>query len=200
MIGRLLGDVARRLKEAIQIGRPEIHEIRGFRVIVENGRPDIHTAEVLARFDEALGLIDQYQPWRLRHLRRDVQEFLIVRYPCRGAYLPLSRTCITELTFLARRDISAAPVAASILHEGMHARVDCMGLQPMSRDLPREERICRRAELDFGRALPRELGEPVIIRAEESLLLADEDVAPAIDWNEARRRVAAVDQTSFNRH
>ena len=57
---------------------------------------------------------------------------------------------MTELTFLARTDITAAPVAASILHEGMHARVHAMGVDAESRDRAREERICRRAELDFG--------------------------------------------------
>jgi hypothetical protein len=172
----------------------EVHSVRGFAVIVENSRPDIETGAVLARLDEALGLIECYQPWRLAHLRRDLTQFLIVRYPCRGAYFPETRTCMTELTFLARRDITAAPVAASIVHEGMHARTYRMGLRPESRDAAREERICRRAELEFGRALPAALGAPVVQRAEESLLLSDHDVAPDIDWREALRRQEAIDR------
>jgi hypothetical protein len=103
---------------------------------------------------------------------------------------------MTELTFLARTDITAAPIAASILHEGMHARVHGMGVLPGERVSAREERICRRAELDFGRALPPELGAPVIARAEASLQLDDAGVAPAIDWAEAGRRQAAVDRQS----
>jgi hypothetical protein len=172
------------------------HRIRGFRVVVENTRPDITTQDVLARLDDALGLIEQYQPWRLRHLRRDLERFWIVRYPCRGAYLPDERTCMTELTFLARRDISPAPVAASILHEGMHARVDRMGVRREGRDRAKEERLCRRVELEFGLALPRDLGAPVIERAIESLGLADEDVAPVIDWDLAMRRQAEVDRAA----
>ena len=172
----------------------EMHEVRGFRVVVENTRPDIRTSAVLARLGEALDLIERYQPWRLRHLRRDIRAFWVVRYPCRGAYLPDERVCITELTFLARTDITAAPVAASILHEGMHARVHGMGVDDRSRDRAREERICRRIELEFGQSLPFELGAPVILRAEQSLMLADEDVAPAIDWNEALRRQNEVDR------
>jgi hypothetical protein len=54
-------------------------------------------------------------------LRRDLNEIRVVRFPCRGAWLPEEAACVTELTFLARRDISAAPVASSIIHEGMHA-------------------------------------------------------------------------------
>jgi hypothetical protein len=82
---------------------------------------------VLQRLDDALQLIEQAQPWRLRHLQRDLRYFWVVRYACRGAHFPDDRACMTELTFLNRRDITAAPVAASIVHEGMHARVDCMG-------------------------------------------------------------------------
>lgn len=170
------------------------HDVRGFRVVVENSRPDIATPDVLSRLDEALGLIELYQPWRLRHLRRDLRHILVTRYPCRGAYVPDERVCVTELTFLARRDISAAPVASSILHEGIHARVDCMGVRRDTRDRAREERLCRRAELEFGRALPPEVGAPVVERALGSLALEDEGVAPVIDWNEALRRQNEVDR------
>ncbi len=175
----------------------ETYLVRGFTVEVDNTRPDISTADVLARLYEALELIERYQPWRLRHLERDLRSFRIERFPCRGAYFPSERTCLTELTFLARRDITVAPVSASILHEGMHARVDRLGLAHPSRDIAREERICRRAELDFGLALPRELGEPVVARAAAALASADEEVAPAIDWREALRRQEAVDRGTW---
>lgn len=172
--------------------------VRGFPVTVENERPDIVTAVVVRRLDEALGLIAACQPWRFAHLVRDVERFWIVRYPCRGAFFPDTRTCMTELTFLARTDITAAPVASSILHEGMHARVNAMGVSP-DRDMAHEERICRRAELAFGLSLPADLGRPVIERAEASLRLDDADVAPAIDWTEARRRQDAVDSAARHR-
>jgi len=171
----------------------EVHQIRGFRVVVENSRPDISTAAVLARLDEALALIEQYQPWRMTHLRRDLAQIWVVRYPCRGAFFPQTRTCMTELTFLARTDITAAPVASSILHEGMHARVQGVGVSPEGRDMAREERLCRKTELYFGLALPPDLGAPVVERAIASLQLDDEGVAPTIDWAEAQRRQNAVD-------
>ena len=174
-------------------GTPEHHTVRGFQVVVENSRADVSTPAVLERLDEALALIESHQPWRLRHMRRDLSGFWIVRNPCRGAFFPQTRTCMTELTFLARRDISAAPVASSILHEGMHARIHAMGAQPPMPDAAREERICRRAELAFGRALPDHLGAPVIARAEASLAMDDGEVAPEIDWQEGRRRQDAID-------
>ena len=192
MLRRIVDGLAARLGTRLGVARREVHEVRGFRVLVENSRPDIATADVLARLDEALELIERHQPWRLAHMRRDLAQFWVVRFPCRGAYFPDERTCMTELTFLARTDITAAPVAASILHEGMHARAHAMGVRP-DRDMAHEERICRTAELNFGLVLPPELGAPVLERARASLELGDADVAPSIDWSEAQRRQDAID-------
>ena len=174
----------------------EQFDVQGFKVLVENSRPDIATGDVLDRLDEALQLIDRCQPWRLNHLRRDLNQILVARFACRGAYFPGERTCLTELTFLARRDITAATVASSIVHEGIHARVDCMGVDSINRDRAKEERLCRRAELEFGRSLPPELAQPVIERALASLTLADEEVAPEIDWTEATAKVEAIDRAA----
>ena len=169
------------------------HEILGVPVELVNTRADIVNADVLERLTESLQLIHSVQPWRLRHLQRDVRAIRVERFACRGAFQPSDRTIITELTFLARRDITAAPVASSIVHEGVHARVHAMGVVRDERDLPREERLCRRAELSFGRALPEALGAPVVERALASLALDDQAVAPAVDWREAERRIAQVD-------
>jgi hypothetical protein len=96
---------------------------------------------------------------------------------------------------MANPDFSDAQVAATLVHEGMHARLDRLstrfGIASFGEQPARHERICRRAELDFGRAVPG--GEPVVARALASMALADEEVAPAIDWSEAAARVARVD-------
>jgi hypothetical protein len=175
--------------------------VHGVPVELLNTREDIASAAVLQRLGEALALIGDVQPWRLRHLQQDVDAIRVERYACRGAFIPSERTIITELTFLARRDITAAPVASSILHEGVHARVHAVrerlamlsGLHHADRHMAREERLCRRAELAFGLALPAELGAPVMERALASLDLDDTDVAPTVDWREAQRRIDAVD-------
>ncbi|MEY4956487.1 MAG: hypothetical protein RL409_744, partial [Gemmatimonadota bacterium] len=170
--------------------------LHGVPVQVINTRPDIATADVLARLDESLALIGTYQPWRLAHLRRDIRGIRVERFACRGAFIPQDNVIITELAFLARRDISAAPVASSILHEGVHARVHAMGVYRTEAQLPREERLCRRAELAFGQALPPELGAPVVERALASLSLDDRGVAPIVDWQEAQRRQDAADRNA----
>jgi hypothetical protein len=196
MLERLLEWLGGPIAPYDEAGRSETHEVRGFRVVVENSRPDIATSDVLARLEEALDLIERHQPWRIRHLERDLIQFRIARFPCRGAYFPDERTCMTELTFLARRDITAATVASSVLHEGIHARVDRMGVDRRTRDRAKEERLCRRAELEFGRSLPPELGGPVVERALATLTLADEEVAPTIDWAMAAATQQAIDNAA----
>ncbi|HJQ19698.1 MAG TPA: hypothetical protein VJ867_05055 [Gemmatimonadaceae bacterium] len=188
----MMGFLGDRLRGWLQ-SRLGVHLVRGFTVTVDNTRPDIATADVVQRLEESLALIEAHQPWRLRHLRRDIRQIRVMRYPTRGAYIPALRACLVELTFLARRDIGPATVASTIVHEGMHARVHAMGVAEDGRDRAHEERICRRAELDFGRSLPPEVGAPVVERALASLQLADEDVAPAIDWNLAAQRMREVD-------
>ena len=176
-------------------GRPlDVRQIRGFAVVVDNTRPDIRTEDVLTRLEESLALVEQYQPWRLAHLRRDLKHIRVMRFPTRGAYFPEHRACMVELTFLARRDIGPATVASTIVHEGIHARVHRMGVSIENRDRAHEERICRRAELEFGQSLPPDIGAPVVERAWASLQLDDQGVAPDIDWAEAMRRQNEIDR------
>lgn len=159
---------------------------------VSNSRPDIATDQVIGRLTAALDLIREFAPHRWRRLRRDLSGIVVQRFPCRAAYFPDARACLIELTFLAHPQINAAQVAASIIHESIHARIHAAGVVRAEALHAREERLCREAELEFGRVVPG--GEPVVARALESLSLADDDVAPTIDWGEAVRRVEAADQ------
>jgi hypothetical protein len=175
---------------------PVTRTIRGIRVDVDNPRPDIDTEQVFQRADAVLALVEQYQPWRVQHLRRDLAMIVVKRFACRGAYFPDVRACLLELTFMVNPSFSDAQVAATLVHEGMHARLDrfCdhFGVLPFPHQRARHERICRRAELEWGLAVPD--GEPVVQRALESLALADAEVAPEVDWREADRRVAQIDR------
>jgi hypothetical protein len=168
----------------------EIHVVHGLPVVVDNTRPDIDTAHVLRRLAESLDVIARHLPARHRRLRRDLAQLWVRRFPCRAAYYPAQRACLVELTFLANPDFTPSQIAASIVHEATHARLDRMGVH--AADRAREERLCRRAELELGLAVPD--GEPIVRRALESLALADAEVAPDIDWAEAARRVARVDR------
>jgi len=196
----MLGDALKRLlgtiTQATSGPQPEQVEIAGLPVVVFNTRPDIRSEDALARLAAALALIDRYAPWRGRHLRRDLSGILVQRFACRAALFPEERTCLIELTFLVNPAHTAEEVAASLVHEGMHARVAASGARVGPAMKAKEERLCRRAELELGRSLPGETGKAVIARAEASLLLDDEAVAPRVDWDLARRRVAEVDRSA----
>jgi hypothetical protein len=167
------------------------HSVHGFSVTVVNTRPDIETADVVRRLGNALALIEQHTPHYVRHLRRDFTGFLVQRYACRGAYFPDTRLCMVELTFCVNDGITEAQIAATILHEGMHARLHALGFPLEMQDRARQERFCRKAEIEFGRLVPG--GEAIVDRALQALALEDQDVAPFIDERLAAERVARAD-------
>ncbi len=197
MFGDLIASWRTSAMRALQGMVTEQRTVRGIPVTVINTRRDIETSDVFRRLDVALSLIEQYKPLAFARLRRDFARILVSRYPCRAAYFPDTRTCLVELTFSVNPDFTEAQIASSIVHEGVHARVHAMGVKYDESNRPREERLCRTAELEFGRAVPG--GEAIVRRAMESLMLDDADVAPAIDWNEARRAVEAADAEGLRR-
>jgi hypothetical protein len=169
----------------------DMRRVHGLPVRIVNTRPDIETEQVVQRLTAALDLVARYAPRCYRRLHGDLAGFVVERFACRGAFFPDSRECLVELTFTVNPQHSLPEIAASIVHEATHARVAqwCGTLPPAQR--PREERLCRRAELAFGLALPD--GGIVVQRARGSLALNAQDVAPVVDWREAARRVAQAD-------
>ena len=171
--------------------------VRGIPVVVCNTREDVDTERVFRRAEAVLALVATHQPWRYRRLVHDLAAIDVRRFPCRAAYFPDARACLLELTFMANESFNDAQVAASLVHEGVHARVHRMGVADFPGRAAKEERLCRRAEIDFGRAVPG--GEPVVARALAALELDDADVAPAVDWSVAGRRVADADRAAGGR-
>jgi hypothetical protein len=173
------------------------HTVRGIPVLVDNTRPDIDTADALARLDRTLALIERYVPHHFRHLKRDFAYIVVQRFACRGAYFHEQRACLVELTFTVNPDFSDAEVAATILHEAMHARLHQLGFPLEMEDRARQERFCRRAELEFGNLVPD--GYRVVERARWTVDQSDEDVAPVIDPNLAARRIAEIDRQALQK-
>ena len=171
------------------------YEVLGIPVVVNNTRPDIQTADVIARLERSLSMIRDYSPHYFRHLQRDFDHIIVQRFACRGAYFHEQRACLVELTFTVNPDFSDAEVAATILHEAMHARLDALGFPLEMEDRARQERFCRRAEIEFGRLVPH--GDRVVARAQWTSELSDEEVAPVIDPELAARRIAEVDRRAL---
>ncbi len=173
------------------------HEVLGIPVLVYNTRPDIDTGAVIARLERSLSLIERYVPHHFRHLKRDFAYIVVQRFACRGAYFHEQRACLVELTFTVNPTFSDAEVAATILHEAMHARLHALGFPLEMEDRARQERFCRRAEIEFGTLVPG--GEPVVERARWTSDLSDEEVAPEIDPRLAAERIAEVDRAALGK-
>ena len=190
----MLADLLRLFARNSQPGGATRHEVLGIPAIVYNTRPDIDTNAVIARLDRSLSLIERYVPHHFRHLSRDFAYIVVQRFACRGAYFHEQRACLVELTFTVNADFSDAEVAATILHEAMHARLHMLGFPLEMEDRARQERFCRRAEIEFGNLVPG--GERVVERAQWTSELSDEEVAPAIDPRIAAQRIAEVDRAA----
>jgi hypothetical protein len=188
----MLSDLIRIFGKRTPEARVSRHLVRGIPVVVNNTRPDIDTNDVLARLDRTLALIQRYVPHHFRHLKRDFAYILVERFACRGAYFHEQKACLVELTFSVNPTFSDAQVGATILHEAMHARLDNLGFPLEMEDRARQERFCRRAEIEFGELVPG--GDRVVERARATLAQSDEDVAPLIDPRLAARRIAEVDR------
>src|SRR5256885_16589103 len=109
----MLADFIRSLLGARAPSGVSRHEVRGLPVVVDNTRPDISTADVVARLERSLALIERYVPHHFHHLERDFAYIVVKRFACRGAYFHEQRACHTELTFTVNPDFSDAEVAAS---------------------------------------------------------------------------------------
>lgn len=169
--------------------------IRGLPVTVINTRPDIDTEAVFTRLDASLALIERYTPHYFRHLVRDLAGIVVERYACRGAYFPDQRVCMVELTFAVNPSFTDAQRAATILHEAMHAKLDRPGASLRPTDRARQERFCRRAEIEFGKVVPE--GAPIVDRALAGLGGSDAEVAPVVDPRLAAERIAEVDRRAL---
>ena len=191
MLRRILKSLTEQLQRLGESLMTERRQIHGLPVRVVNTRRDIQTADVFQRLTEALDLIAGYAPRQFRRLQRDFGGIVVRRFPCRGAFFPQDGECLVELTFTVNPRHAIEEIAASIVHEATHARVarTCGPLPQEQR--AREERLCRKAELELGLALPN--GAVVVERARFALGMTDQEVAPLVDWSEGARRVAAID-------
>lgn len=190
-----LGELLRAILGKPALPVPPHHQVRGIPVVINNTRPDIEIPDVLARLDRTLALIERHVPHYFRHLKRDFAYIVVQRFACRGAYFHEQRACLVELTFTVNPDFSDAEVAATILHEAMHARLHQLGFPLEMEDRARQERFCRRAEIEFGLLAPD--GQRVVERAQWTIELSDEEVAPVIDARVASQRVAEVDRAAL---
>ncbi len=178
------------LRHRYDASRSTRRVIDGVPVWFLNERADIDNAELESRFGEALALIGRHMPHHLRRLRTDVRCIWVKRWPNRGVFFHDTRIMVIDTTFVVNPTFTRAQVAATILHEGVHARVTAMRVNRRYTSMADEERLCRRAEIAFGELAPG--GAPVVARALEILGMSDTEVAPGIDIVQAEAKLRAL--------
>lgn len=181
------------LRDRYDASRSSKRVVDGVAVWFLNERADIDNTQLEARFAEALGLIGRYMPRHLRRLRTDVHCIWVKRWPNRGVFFHDTRTMVIDTTFVVNPTFTLAQVAATILHEGVHARVTAMRVNRRYTSMADEERLCRRAEIVFGELAPG--GAPVVARAREILSMSDSEVAPGIDLAVADAKLRELRRT-----
>ncbi|HEU4882127.1 MAG TPA: hypothetical protein VFT45_07780 [Longimicrobium sp.] len=177
MIRKFLADPQAWAQEALLRSMSERRSIHGIDVWLINDRQFATSDELFDKITAALQLVAHHAPWRLKAMRRDFARIFMHRQEGVRALFDPMRNCSLDTYFVAT--FAAEQVAASIVHEGVHARLRSNG-RTMPRDLIAwEERLCRKAELAFGLRLPEsEASAAVVQRARAALSLSDHDVAP----------------------
>lgn len=181
------------LRDRYDAARSRKRDVDGVSVWFLNERADIDDGQLDERLTEALALIARYMPHHFRRLRHDVTCIWVKRWPNRGVFFHDTRVMVIDTTFIVNPTFTRAQVAATILHEGVHARVTAMRVNRRHTSIADEERLCRRAELAFGALAPG--GAPVVARAMEILGMEDHEVAPGIDIAVAEQKLRALRRT-----
>lgn len=143
------------LRWRILLGVSEKRVIHGIRVRA-TFHPDADTVTPpLDLVEAALNLIAKFDPRRLRRMQRDLNWILITRTTYAVAYFkPNLKMCVIGWQYLTAPGRNPGSVAATIVHEAMHARLFACKI-PYDEPLrPRVEAVCRAAEADFARRFP----------------------------------------------
>ena len=159
--------------------------IHGLRVVLTTDADGEDETLAFDRVEGALGLLATHDPRRLNRMRGDLELIWLRRHPmCRGSYDPWLGACVIDLpNFVVNPQFTLAEIAASIVHEAMHARLRGRGIEYDDANGARIEHICRKAEIAFAKRLP-EGAEPVLDRARQMLTAMDRGQSAAVSTAE----------------
>jgi hypothetical protein len=109
----------------------------------------------LQRLEEALLLIKASDPRRYRRALHDLSRVWIRLLPNTPAsFNAAARACQLDTRFVLDDTVSAAELAAAIVHEATHARIEHCGIRYQEEIRHRIECACVRQELSFARRVP----------------------------------------------
>jgi len=139
--------VANRLMLWLSTGR----NINGLWVGSMEGEPNAG----LRRVEDALALIKHHDPLNYSRIRRNLARILVNLLPDASAHYDRSlNACVFDERFVVAEAATLESIAATIVHEATHARLERCGIKYEERLRPRIEAICAGRELAFATKLP----------------------------------------------
>ena len=112
-------------------------------------------AELIAKVIAGVQLIATHDVKRFKRIQRDLKRIFVYWMPGSwGRYVATLDMCELDLRFVTDSATTTELLAATIVHEATHARLNKCGIGYDAPIQPRVERLCLQAELDFAAKLP----------------------------------------------
>lgn len=165
---RTLAAPVRRLSLRLAVAASPGTQIEGLQV--RNLTTAAPIAERFERVREALELIQTVDSVRFMRIRHTLRWILIINGGrAAGSYWHDLTACALDADHLDGDPPTT--VAATIVHEAMHARLDRLGIRYRPDTIDRIERLCYEAEVAFAQRLPD--GQELIDEARRLMALTD---------------------------
>jgi hypothetical protein len=130
---------------------------------------------------DALGLLATYAPADMVRARTLMRGLLVTKLHGSNAQWRQSlRICVLSTDYIRRRETTTEGVAAAIVHELTHARLDALGFKYGEGTRERIERICFHASKRFLEKLPESGGRTAALNEVEQYLAIDAAVWQAV--------------------
>jgi hypothetical protein len=178
-----------------EVGRPTLVDRLELRMstgrVVDGlwiGTFEAEEGPILERVEQALQVIKTHDPRRYDRLRRDLSRIWVrLLTGDRGCFNATLRACELDSRFVLDSNTTPVELAATIVHESAHARIEQCGIAYRRELRHRIEAACRRQEIAFANRLP----DGVVIRER-----ADEWLAtPSEFWSDDAFEERYVDGT-----
>ena len=146
-------------------------------------------AAIYAQVAGGLQLIAEYAPPEFARIRSLMRGIVVAPlYGARGEWRPSLRACAISMRFLKSTEASSASVAATVIHELAHARLDALGFDYREERRARIERICYRRSQRFLESLPASEERAIALEEVEGGLSLDSSAWSVAASDEMRRR------------
>jgi hypothetical protein len=166
-VRRLISVYLRRVVDSWSLRDAPSITYRGIRFVHASDEDEPTLA--FERLKKACDLIEYYDPYQFRQLSRLIHTITVEDdLPARAVYFVGTSICAVTEKLLTE---TTASVAAALVHEATHARLDGFGVRQRGHRLMRIETICMKAEIDFVKHFPPDplLDDWIAARMKEQL-------------------------------